>query len=305
MARPSATAAFLLLLSLVAVAHCRALEADPATDASAAESTPVLKVGDETGPPNSFPAEADAIKILGLPSHRHHPCRRGLFHRHLWWARHHGIFRDAHRFHGHGFPSKLVHDREPTEAETEEVKPVAEPDPDHSLQDSDGEGELTSWKPFRGSYVDEEAVAEPWKKEMLWWMFRHALRHHHGLHHRYDDDEDHKHEEEGAEGMKRFHHHDHEEDEEKDEKKTMRMLFHHHHDEKGEEKETRKRFHHSEHDDSDDEDEEVEELVRRFRKAVMRRRSRHGRRFHHHGHHEEDGEEGGVMAWIKGLMNRF
>ena len=70
-------------------------------------------------------------------------------------------------------------------------------------------------------------------------------------------------------------------------------------------------------EDSDEEDEQVEEMVRRFRKAIMKRRfgHGHGRRFFHHDHrhrHAEEAEkqaggdeQSGVMAWIKGLMNRF
>ncbi|KAL6629580.1 hypothetical protein ACP70R_029345 [Stipagrostis hirtigluma subsp. patula] len=321
MARPS-TAAFLLLLlvSLLAVAHGNDLEADPATDA-AGEST-VVAVRDETGPPSpTLPADGGATAdevvvpvehgILRLPSHRrhgHHPCRHGLLHRHLWWARHHGMFHDAHRFfHGHGEP---VRDGEPREAapEADESKPVVEPDPDRSLPDTDGDG----------GEAAAEAAVKAWRREMLWRRIRHGLRHH--RHHRHEEEEDnHEQEEEGARGFKRFHHHHDEDDDE--EEKQMRKRFHHHHHDDDDEEEKRKPFHHAAADsDSDNEDEEVEELVRRFRKAIMRRRFRHGhgRRFfhhhhhhHHHGHHrhaeepEQEEDQGGVMAWIKSLMNRF
>lgn len=311
MARPSATAAALLLLvvPLLAVAHCRPIEADTA------ESTPAIPSSEEDGQPNPtlhtdamvLPAEEQHQLggFLRLPSHRHRPCRHGhgLLHRHLWWARHHGVFGDAPlRFRSADGESRAffpaVESQDTTEAE--EVKAVAEPDPDRSIQESEGEAELGSAEPsFRdadgaheaAAHDDEGEAVRAWKKEMLrrWIHFHHGMRHHH----RHHDD---KAEDEAAgEGIKRFDHRRRHGDEEDEEKNTMR-----------------KRFRPAEHDDSDDD--EVEEMVRRFRKAILRRRSfGHGRRFHHHRHHhgqrhaeKADGEEeGGVMAWIKGLANRF
>ncbi|OEL28209.1 hypothetical protein BAE44_0010772 [Dichanthelium oligosanthes] len=333
MARLSATASlFVLLLSLLAVAHCRPIEADPATDAEPAAA--VVEVSDENGPPNPalpskagvaseavLPAEQQQHGFLRLPSHRfrhHRPCRHGhsLFHRHLWWARHHGdgVFGDdtPRRFHRHGEPLSHLS----VFGESREVKPVAvaEPDPDHSLPDSDGEGEVARMEPSFGdaadevhaheaeaAHEDEGAAVTAWKKEMLrrWFHFHH----HHGMRHHHKE-EGHEQEEEAAEGLKRFHHHRrHSHDEEEEEKNMMRKRF--------------RRAEHDEASDSDDEDEEVEEVVRRFRKAIMRRRfGSHGHRFHHHRHHyshrhadetekADAQEDGGVVSWIKGLVNRF
>ncbi|KAF8748977.1 hypothetical protein HU200_012773 [Digitaria exilis] len=295
MARPSVTAALLLLFSLlIAVGHCRPVEPQPA--ATDADESAAAIAGEENGLPNPtlIPTEsADQVILplpaegfLRLPSHRlrhhHRPCRHGPFHRHLWLAaRHHGaLFGD-------------------------EPRAVAEPDPDRSIPNGDAEvEEVASKEPsfgdVDGDHEEEGAAVRAWKKEMMrrWFHFHghHGMRHHHRLHHG-DEEESHKQEdEEATEGsFKRFHHRrDHDEDEEKDG--------------------MRKRFRHAEHDDSDseDENEEVEEMVRRFRKAIMQRRFRHGRRFHHRHHHahrhgvEADAqEEGGVVSWIKGLMNRF
>jgi hypothetical protein len=298
----SAAPLLLLVLSLVAVAHCRPLEADP-------ESAAAVAAGDdENGPPNpTLPTEAGAGEVvlpaeqqrqhgfLRLPSHgyRHRPCRHGLFQRHLWWARHHGAFgEDApRRFHRHGEALSHSHLIASPSGEAREVKAVAEPDPDRSLPDGDGEGQQ-SFGDADGAHAHEEAASNEdegaavraWRKEMQrrWWLHHHGMR----LHRHHRDEE-----EEGAEGLKRFHHHDEEE----------------------------KRFRRAgEHDDEsdsedEDEDEEVEELVRRFRKAIMRRRSGHGRRFHHHHRYAGEAEkadaaqeEGGVVSWIKDLiMNRF
>ncbi|RLN08139.1 uncharacterized protein C2845_PM11G18760 [Panicum miliaceum] len=317
--RLSSTAALVLLvLSLLAVAHCRHLEADP-------ESAGVVAAGDdENGPPNPtlpaevvLPAEQQQKQqhgFLRLPSHRfrhyHRPCRHGLFQRHLWWVRHYGAFgEDApRRFHRHG--EALSHShllRVSPGGETGEVKAVAEPDPDRSLPDSDGDEVVAASRepPFgdareEAAHEDEGAAVRAWRKEMQrrWWLHHHGMR----LHRHHRDEE-----EEAAEGLKRFHHHHHHHDEDED-KHAMRKRFRRADDE------------HDDESDSEDEDEEVEELVRRFRKAIMRRRSGsgHGRRFHHHhhyGHHrhaeeaEKAGaaqEEGGVVSWIKDLiMNRF
>lgn len=309
MARLSAATALLLLLSLLAVAHCRVLdlEAEPAHDA--------VSVADEQGPPNpTVPEEASATEVvpahriaagegfLRLPSHRghRHPCRHGhaLLHRIPWWARHHGIFlQDTYRLHRHGsgfphlvdsrahlavdMPAELPHVDEPKYAE-EEVKAF----------DTDREQEIEeeTKKPFHGVEEDDETV-RAWKREMRR-RFRHGLRFHHRRHHHEDEEEgDHEQDEEGAGAMKRFHH-DQDEEEEK----------------------TRKRFHHHD-DDGDNEDDEAEEMARRWRKAIMRRRFHHGGRFHHHRRHrhhqhageadEQQDEEGGVMKWFKDFMNRF
>jgi hypothetical protein len=295
--RPSPTALLLLLhLSLLAVAHCRALESEPATDASTAETT-TLTIADETTSPRN-PADAAASAagaaelaapeeqhaLLPLPSHlrhRHHPCRHGPFHSHLWWTRQHGnLFGDGHRFHHRrGGDAELVRNGEPR-VEAEEVKPVAELDPDRSIT-------------LRGSNGEDGGGATAIKR---WRMFGHGLRHHRHHHHHHEEDE--AREQETA-GLKRFRHHHRDEEEEK----KMRKLFHfllHQHDE------MRKSFHlHHTDEVSDD---ELEETVRRFRKAILRRRF--GHHLHHHTEnaeqaHGEQQKEGGVMSWVKGLMNRF
>ncbi|CAD6251212.1 unnamed protein product [Miscanthus lutarioriparius] len=331
MARPSATAALLLLLvlSLLAVAHCRTV-AVAADHAAEPESTAAVAVSDENGLSSNptLPAEAGASateeeevlpaeqqhgsEFLRLPSHRLHRHRPCSLHHHLWWKRHHGVYRDAPRrfrdhYSGHGERREAVSHLAailPAEEakEAEEVKPVAEPDPDRSLPDSDGRE--PSFADADGHDDERAAAVRAWKKEMLrrWFHFHHGMRRHR-LHH--DEEEGQEQEEETApEGMnmKRFH-------------------FHHHDDKEDEEKNTvRKRPRHAEHgEDSDDEDEQVEEMVRRFRKAIMKRRFSHGhgRRFFHHHHdqrhrHAKEAEkqaggdeQSGVMAWIRGLMSRF
>jgi hypothetical protein len=296
--RPSPTALLLLLhFSLLAVAHCRALESEPATDASTAETT-TLTIADETTSPRN-PADAAASAagaaelaapeeqhaLLPLPSHlrhRHHPCRHGPFHSHLWWTRQHGnLFGDGHRFHHRrGGDAELVRNGEPR-VEAEEVKPVAELDPDRPIT-------------LRGSNGEDGGGATAIKR---WRMFGHGLRHHRHHHHHHEEDEEAR--EQETAGLKRFRHHHHDEEKEK----KMRKLFHfllHQHDE------MRKSFHlHHTDEVSDD---ELEETVRRFRKAILRRRFGH----HHHHHtenaeqaHGEQQKEGGVMSWVKGLMNRF
>lgn len=344
MARLSATAALLLLvLSLLAVAHCGALAVAAEHDTEP-ESTAAVAVSDdnvlsdptvhaEAGTASAteeeaIPAEQQqhGFELLRLPSHRLH------HHHHLWLKRHHGIYRDAsHKFpcSGHGARREqavshlaILPASAEVAREAGEEMPVAEPDPDRSLPDSDGEGEvaITSEQPSpfadADGHDDESAAAvRAWKHEMLRRWFRFHFHHdmrRHRLHHVQHEEE----EEEATTapqttesmGMKRH-----------------RFHFHHHHDE-DEEKNmaARKRLRHAdEHDeDSDDEeDEQVEEMVRRFRKAIMRRRFGHGhghgrrsRFFHHivHRHAEEakkqadvEEEESGVLAWIKGLMNRF
>jgi hypothetical protein len=327
MARPpSATAALLLLLvlSLLAVAHCRTVAVVAADHAAEPESTAAgaVAVSDENGLSNpTLPAEAGAsateeevlpaeqqqhgLEFLRLPSHRHHRHRPCSLHHHLWWKRHHGVYRDA--------PLRFPMAEEVREAE--EVKPVAEPDPDRSLPDSDGDGELVASK--EPSFADADgheedgehaAAVRAWKKEMLrrWFHFHfhHGMRRHRLHHHHHDEEEGP--DEAAPEGMsmKRFHFHHHDE-EDNDEEKNM----------------VKKRLRNAEHgedSDDEDEDEQVEEMVRRFRKAIMRRRRfghghghGHGHRDHSHRHAEDaekqaDGEEeSGVLAWIKALMNRF
>ncbi|XP_066325469.1 uncharacterized protein [Miscanthus floridulus] len=346
MARPSATAALLLLLvlSLLAVAHCRTV-AIAADHAAEPESTAAVAVSDENGLSSNptLPAEAGAsatdeealpvpaeqrhdFEFLRLPSHRLHRHRPCSLHHHLWWKRHHGVYRDApRRFHdhysGHGEKREAVSHLAilPAAAEeareAEEVKPVAEPDPDRSLPDSDGEGEMVGREP--SSFADADghdgqraASVRPWKKEMLrrWFHFHfhHGMRRHrlHHVHHDEEGQELEEEEEAAPEGMNR---------------KRFHFVHHQHHDEEDEEKNMmRKRLRDAEHgEDSDEEDEQVEEMVRRFRKAIMKRRfgHGHGRRFFHHDHrhrHAEEAEkqaggdeQSGVMAWIKGLMNRL
>ncbi|XP_066325415.1 uncharacterized protein [Miscanthus floridulus] len=345
MARPSSTATLLLLLvlSLLAVAHCRTV-AIAADHAAEPESTAAVAVSDENGLSSNptLPAEAGAsatdeealpvpaeqrhdFEFLLLPSHRLHRHRPCSLHHHLWWKRHHGVDRDApRRFHdhysGHGEKREAVSHLAilPAAAEeareAEEVKPVAEPDPDRSLPDSDGEGELVGREPSSfadaDGHDDERATSvRAWKKEMLrrWFHFHHGMRRHrlHHVHHDEEGQELEEEEEEAApEGMNR---------------KRFHFVHHQHHDEEDEEKNMmRKRLRDAEHgEDSDEEDEQVEEMVRRFRKAIMKRRfgHGHGRRFFHHDHrhrHAEEAEkqaggdeQSGVLAWIKGLMNPF
>lgn len=298
--RPSPTALLLLLhLSLLAVAHCRALESEPATDASTAETT-TLTIADETTSPRN-PADAAASAagaaelaapeeqhaLLPLPSHlrhrhRHHPCRHGPFHSHLWWTRQHGnLFGDGHRFHHRrGGDAELVRDGEPR-VEAEEVKPVAELDPDRSIT-------------LRGSNGEDGGGATAIKR---WRMFGHGLRHHRHHHHHHEEDEEAR--EQETAGLKRFRHHHRDEEEEKKMRKLFHFLLHQH-------EEMSKSFHLHHADEASDD--ELEEMVRRFRKAILRRRF--GHHLHHHTEnaeqaHGEQQKEGGVMSWVKGLMNRF
>jgi hypothetical protein len=205
-------------------------------------------------------------------SHRHHPCHHGLFHSHLWWARQHGnLFGDA----------ELVRDGEPRVA-AEEVNPVAESDPDSSIT-------------LRGSNGEDGDDATAVKR---WRMFGHGLRHHH---HHHDEDEEAR--EQETAGLKRFRHHHHDEETEKKMRKLFHFLLQQH-------EEMSKSFHLHHADEASDD--ELEEMVRRFRKAILRRRFRHHLHHHHHPHTENaeqaDGDqqqEGGVMSWVKGLMNRL
>lgn len=344
MARLSATAALLLVvISLLTVAHCGALAVAAEHDTEP-ESTAAVAVSDdnvlsdptvhaEAGTASAteeeaIPAEQQqhGFELLRLPSHRLHHHHH---HHHLWWKRHHGIYRDAsHKFpcSGHGARREqavshlaILPASAEVAREAREEMPVAEPDPDRSLPDSDGEGEvaITSEQPSpfadADGHDDESAAAvRAWKHEMLrrWFHFHHDMRHHR-LHHVQHEEEEEEAttapETTGSMGMKRhrfhFHHHD-DEDEEKNMAARKRLRHAHEHEE----------------DSDDEEDEQVEEMVRRFRKAIMRRRFGHGhghgrrsRFFHHiHRHAEEakkqadvEEEESGVLAWIKGLMNRF
>jgi hypothetical protein len=308
MARLAALA--VLLLSLLAVASCRVLETisddqglpnhvlrtqDDQADAAAAVTLPALPT----------PAVAVDEVVLQLPSHRR-PCH---LHRHLWWARHHGLSHHRGAFSGPGearvhpavdvVPTELTRgeDQEPREAELEAV---AEPDPD-SRPDTEAAEKL-----FHGE--EEGEAAKAWKVEMLR-RFRHGIRFHHRHHHR------HHHEQDGEE------HDDREQD--KDEGTSMNLFgrFHHrhhlrhHHDQDVEEEDDHRqdkdegpkmklfrRFHHHHAHDSDNEVDEVEELARKLSEAIMRMRFSHGGPCQHHHHH---GAEGGVKNWFKGLMNRF
>lgn len=341
MARLSATAALLLLvLSLLAVAHCGALAVAAEHDTEP-ESTAAVAVSDdnvlsdptvhaEAGTASAteeeaIPAEQQqhGFELLRLPSHRLH------HHHHLWLKRHHGIYRDAsHKFpcSGHGARREqavshlaILPASAEVAREAGEEMPVAEPDPDRSLPDSDGEGEvaITSEQPSPFTDADghddeSSAAVRAWKHEMLrrWFHFHHDMRRHrlHHVQHEVEEEATTAPETTGSMGMKRhrfhFHHHD-DEDEEKNMAARKRLRHADEHDE----------------DSDDEEDEQVEEMVRRFRKAIMRRRFGHGhghgrrsRFFHHivHRHAEEakkqadvEEEESGVLAWIKGLMNRF
>ncbi|XBI68064.1 hypothetical protein VPH35_047323 [Triticum aestivum] len=308
MARLATTA--VLLLSLLAVASCRVLET--ISDDQGSSNSVLLTQDDQadaavaevTLPALPTPAVTVEEDVLRLPSHRR-PCH---LHRHLWWARHHGLSHHRGAFSGPGearvHPS--VVDVVPTELargedQETELEAVAEPDPD-SRPDTDAAEKL-----FHGE--EEEDAAKGWKVEMIR-RFRHGIRFHHRHHLR------HHHEEDGEE------HDDHEQD--KDEGASMNLFgrFHHrhhlrhHHDQDVEEEDDHqqdkdegpkmklfRRFHHHHAHDSDNEVDEVEELARRLSEAIMRRRFSHGGpRQHHHHHH---GAEGGVKNWFKGLMNRF
>ncbi|CAN6237750.1 unnamed protein product [Urochloa humidicola] len=130
--RPSATTAALLflLLSILAVAQCRPLETDPATDGESASA--VAAGGDGE---NGF---------LHLPSHR--------IHRH-------------HNDHRHGDGAALSHlSAMPLALPAEEkAKAVAEPDPNRSLPDEGAA--VRAWKKEmrgrgRGGHDEEEDAAE-------------------------------------------------------------------------------------------------------------------------------------------------
>ncbi|VAH68530.1 unnamed protein product [Triticum turgidum subsp. durum] len=278
-----------LLLSLLAVASCRALETIPDDQGP---PNPVLLTQDDqadaaaevTLPALPTPAVAVDKDVLRLPSHRR-PCH---LHRHLWWARHHGL--SHHRGAFSGPAEARVHpavDVVPTELargedQETELEAVAEPDPD-SLPDTDAAEKL-----FHGE--EEEDAAKAWKVEMIR-RFRH------------DDHEQDKDEGASTNLFGRFHHRHH---------------LRHHHDQDAEEEDTHeqdkdegpkmklfRRFHHQHAHDVDIEVDEVEELARKLSEAIMRRSFGHGGpRQHHHDHHHH-GAEGGVKKWFKGLMNRF
>ncbi|VAH84452.1 unnamed protein product [Triticum turgidum subsp. durum] len=280
-----------LLLSLLAVASCRVLET----------------ISDDQGPPNvvlltqddqadsavaevtlpALPTTAVAVDedVLRLPSHRR-PCH---LHRHLWWARHHGLSHHRGSFSGPGearvhpavdvvVPTELARGEE-QEPSVPELEAVAEPDPD-SRPDTDASEKL-----FHG--VQEREAAKAWKVEMLR-RFRH------------DDHEQDKDEGTDMNLFGRFHHrhhlrHHHEQDveeeddhkEDKDEGPKMKLF---------------RRFHHHHAHDNENEVDEVEELARKLSQAIMRRSFSHGSRRYQHHHH---GAEGGVKKWFKGLVNRF
>uniref|UniRef100_A0A453GHJ2 Uncharacterized protein n=1 Tax=Aegilops tauschii subsp. strangulata TaxID=200361 RepID=A0A453GHJ2_AEGTS len=204
-----------LLLSLLAVASCRVLETIP--DDQGPPNAVLLTQDDQadaaaevTLPALPTPAVAVDEGVLQLPSHRR-PCH---LHRHLWWARHHGLSHHRGAFSGPGeprvhpavdvvVPTDLARgeEQEPREAELEAV---AEPDPD-SRPDTDAAEKLPHGE-------EEEEAANAWKVEMIK-RFRHGIRFHHRHHHEQDKDEGPK-----MKLFRRFHHHHaHDSDNEVDE----------------------------------------------------------------------------------------
>ncbi|KAM0876096.1 hypothetical protein ACQ4PT_036420 [Festuca glaucescens] len=303
MARLAATA--VLLLSLLALANCRVLEAEPETvvaisDAQQGQADPAdLQETDAAEAIRSVPTVTAAEAILRLPSNRR-PCRHGFLHRLIRWASHHGGL--SHRrsaFAGAG-EARVVPAFLPKEPREAELEAVAEPDPD-KRPDTDGEQ-----KPFHGDEEEdgkENESVKAWKREMLRRFRGHGLRFHH-RHHNHEqamavekDDGDHQVQEqedkdEGAGDMQLQH------------VKLFSRHFHHHHGDDDEEAKTARKhfFHH--HHDSDNDVDEVEDLARKLSKAIMRRSFRHGG-IRHHLHHHHRAEQGGVKKWFKGLMNRF
>ncbi|CAM0945950.1 unnamed protein product [Alopecurus aequalis] len=297
MARLAATV--VLLLSLLTIASCRVIEAEPETvvaisDDQSQADTAVPQEMDAAEAIPSLPTVAVAESILRLPSHRR-PCRHGFLHRHLRWARNHGLSHRRGAFSGPG--DARVHPvflpEEPMEAELEAV---AEPDPD-SRPDIEVEEveEKDMKKPPHGDGDDEEELRR----------FRgHGLRFHH-RHDRHEhavdvakDDSEHQEQqdkEDGA-GDMQLHH----------VKQFSRHLHHHNHGDEEQEETARKHYFHRHHD-SDNEVDEVEELARKLSKAIMRRSFSRGGIRHHLHHHHHHAEEGGVRKWFKRLinMNRF
>ncbi|PVH65989.1 hypothetical protein PAHAL_1G119800 [Panicum hallii] len=157
------------------------------------------------------------------------------------------------------------------------VEPVAEPDPDRSHLDSDGEEELTAMKlATEGQQQDDEKT----KKQIDG-----------------DEDEDEEEEEEktrknnhggvkeekkkrkkhhdcdGKEKKKTKGHHKSNDEEEEEEEKTKKKIQRHHHVRKTK---TKKLTHHNKNDSDDEEEQEKKE--KRWRKAISRSMFGHGRR---------------------------
>ncbi|PUZ75038.1 hypothetical protein GQ55_1G115600 [Panicum hallii var. hallii] len=156
------------------------------------------------------------------------------------------------------------------------VDPVAEPDPDRSHLDSDGEEELTAMKlATEGQQQDDEKT----KKQIDG-----------------DEDEDEEEEEEtrknnhggvkeekkkrkkhhdcdGKEKKKTKGHHKSNDEEEEEEEKTKKKIQRHHHVRKTK---TKKLTHHNKNDSDDEEEQEKKE--KRWRKAISRSMFGHGRR---------------------------
>ncbi|XP_051227315.1 uncharacterized protein [Lolium perenne] len=322
MARLVLVATGVLLLSLLAVASCRVLEAEPETvvaisDEQQGQADPaVLQETDAAEAIQSVPTVTAAEAILRLPSHR----RAWFLHRHLRSARHHGLSHRRSAFACPGearvVPASLL--EEPTEVKLEAV---AEPDPD-SRPEIDGEQKL-----FHGEEeeVEENESVKAWKREMLRRFRDHGLRFHHCHHHHEHDGEkdggDHQ-EQQNKEkgpgdmqlqhvrmfsGLFDLHHGDVEQEEQDNEEgvpvELVSRHFHHHHGDEEPEETARKHFFHHHHE-SDNEVDEVEELAWKLSKAIMRRSFRRGG-MRHHLHHHHRAEDGGVKNWFKGLMNRF
>lgn len=293
MARLAATA--VLLLSLLAVANCRVLEAEPETVVAISDdqSQADPAVPQETDAIPSLPTVTVAESILRLPSYRR-PCRHGFLHRHLRWARNHGG-----AFSGPG-DARVRPAFLPDEHRGAELEAVAEPDPD-SRPDIEVEEveEKDIKKPPRGDgdRGEENESVKAWKGEMLRRFRGHGLHFHHRHHHHEHavevekDDSEHQEQqdkEKGAGDMQLQH------------VKLFSHVHHHNHGDEEQEETARKHYFHHHHD-SDNEVDEVEELARKLSKAIMRRSfSRGGIRHHLHHHHTE---EGGVRKWFKGLMN--
>jgi hypothetical protein len=293
MARLAATA--VLLLSLLALANCRVLEAEPETvvaisDEQQGQADPaVLQETDAAEAIPSLPTVTVAEGVLRLPSNRR-PCHHGFLHRLIRWARHHGGL--SHRrsaFAGAG-EARVVPAFLPEEPRQAELEAVAEPDPD-TRPDTDGEQ-----KPFHGEEEvdgEENESVKAWKREMLRRFRAHGLHFHHLHHHQEhaageNDDSDVQEQQNKAEGVaavyanllsRQFHHYhhgDHQEQENKEEGaadmqrqhvKLFSRHFHHHH---GEEEQEQK---------------DKEQGAERVPVELP------SRPFHHHNHGDEEQEE--------------
>lgn len=265
------------------MASCRVLEAEP--DAYEGDDSTVVAISDAANGaavPQEEAASGSAAEaatrtvaadgegsLIRLPSHRRRrPCRHGFLHRHFLWARRHGLSgrRGAFAGPGEARPQSGNGEERRELDQEEELKAVAEPDPDlRRPADADGEQEFDAMKAVAEPGPDsrpesdtdgeqESEAVTAWKGEMVR-KFRHGLR---------------------------FRRHHHEEEE-----ATRTRFFHHRRD-------------------SENEVDEVEELARRLSRAILRRSFHGRRHHHHHHHAEEAvKEEGGVKKWFKGLVNRF